>query len=144
MLPILLALAAPPAEAAPVDAGGLTYEIVDVTDVKIGTGGVEATVVLELTRTGWPSLVFQGASFDLIVSGDAVGTATSDRSVKLKRGEAERVEVACKLSALESLGAALGSLLGGDTVSFTMEGEATGRIWIFPKTYAIESDLITL
>ncbi len=143
MLTVLLALAAS-AEAAPVDLGGLSYEIVDVTDVQIGVGGVRASVVLELTRTGWPALILRGADFDLIVSGETVGRATASERVRLARGAPERVAVDCELSASESLGAALGGLRGGEGISFVMRGEVAGRIWIIPKTYEVESALISL
>ena len=68
----------------------------------------------------------------------------ADDSVKLKNGEPARVTIDCRMSAMDSIGAALGGLLGGGDVSFKLKGEATGRIWFFPRTYTIESDVIRL
>jgi len=141
-LPLLLALSAP-ASAAPIDAGGLTFDVARVQDVKIGTSGFEAVVVLELTRTGWPSLVLTDLDFDLIVSGDTVGKAWSKESVKLKRDVPTEVAVTCEVSTLGGIAAAIGGLGRGD-MHFRLKGDASGRVFIFPKTYTVESGKIKL
>jgi len=141
-LPLLFALSTP-AQADPVDVGGLTLDVARVQDVKIGTSGFEVVVVLELTRTSWPSFVLSGLDFDLVVSGDKVGKATMDDSVKLKNGVPTEVAIQCEMSELGGIAAVLGGLSRGD-VSFKLQGEAAGRIFIFPKTYTYESETIRL
>ena len=141
-LPLLLSIANP-AHAEPIDVGGLTVEVERVQDVAIGTSGFEAVVVLELTRTAWPSFVLSSLDFDLLISGDKVGKATVRESVKLKNGVAVEVPIRCEMNELGGVTAILGGLSRGD-VSFKLQGEAAGRIFLFPKTFTYESETIRL
>ncbi len=147
ILPVLLlpALVAPLDADAAVDIGGVLLEVVGVEDVKFGTSGTEAVVLLSLERTGWPSVTLTGMDLDLVVSGDVVGKAWVEDSVKLSSGEAATVKVQCELSSMAGVASAIGGLLSGKGVSFQMVGEAKGRVFLFfPKTYEVETPLIEL
>lgn len=120
----------------------LSVEIVDLDDMEVGLGGATFTVVLHMTRTGWPPMKVKSMDYDLVVNGVAVGNAQTvdGHHVKLPKDQAVVLELPASVSS-SALGPALLRSFSSGSLEVKVTGEAEIKGVLLTHTIPFETEV---
>jgi hypothetical protein len=134
---LLLSLSLSTAEAAP----EIDTRLVELQDVQVGLGGASFTAMVELTRRSGPPLVLKEVTYQLLVDGQPVGSATTEkRSTRLKKDQPTLIDIPGQIGA--SAGMSVIQAAARGRIEVKVVGEAKARVFIFPVTVPFETEVL--
>ncbi len=134
---LLLSLSLSTAEATP----QIDTRLVELQDVKVGMTGASFTAMVELTRRSGPPLVLKEVSYQLLVDGQPVGAASTEkRSTRLKKHEPTLIDIPGQIGA--SAGVSVLQAAARGKIEVKVVGEARTRVLVFPVTVPFETEVL--